>query len=113
MVPQLPVVMQSPVNLIYLTQSLGFLGSPDNLIDIALDNASTPGSIGGFTTVVSYAPHGPVSCFTVVPVVGNTLKQLEFVTPVLEHAHVRIQSVKPEVTLLYDHSVEFLPEVSV
>ena len=79
---------------------------------MAFDKASTPGSTGGFTIVVLYAPQGPVSCLTVVPVVGKTLKQSEFVTPVFEQAHVRIQSPKPDVTLLYVHSVELLPEIS-
>ena len=59
-----------------------------------------------------YAPQGPVLCLTVVPDVGKTSKQLELVTPVFEQAHVLIQFPKPEVTLLYVHWVELLPEVS-
>ncbi len=41
---QVPVVIQSPVNLIYFTQILGFCGSPEKRMDRAFENKSSSGS---------------------------------------------------------------------
>ena len=51
----------------YLTHNLGFLGSPLNLKDIALDKTSNLGSLGSMGTLVVQAPQlQPVLCCTVV-----------------------------------------------
>ena len=65
-----PVVMQSPVNLIYLTHIFGFCGSPENLTEKPLENKSLSGS-GKFTgTFCVVAPQLPVLCTCVVAVCG-------------------------------------------
>ena len=57
MVPHEPVVTQSPVITIVLTQSLGSAAHPLNLIDSAFDNTSNLGSNGGIGICSVHAPH--------------------------------------------------------
>ena len=67
---QVPVVIQSPVNLIYFTQILGLDGSPENLTENALENKSKSGSGNFLGTSSVYPPQLLIPCVCVTAVCG-------------------------------------------